>query len=408
MSWTIARLGHRGDGLAEGPIYAPRTLPGEVVTGALDGDRLQEIRVLTPSDHRVSAPCRHYRGCGGCALQHADDGFVADWKQGVVAAALAAQGLDAPFKPIAVSPPGSRRRATFSGRRTKKGALVGFHGAQSAAILPVPDCLLVTPALQAALPMLEALTCIGGSRKGEVSFAVTETRTGLDIAVTGGKPVDAALGEALTSAIRGYGVARLSWDGELVAQEDPPVIAFDGLDVPLPPGAFLQATLPGEAALRSAVEATIGAANSVVDLFAGCGTFALPLSRRRSVLAVEGDTAMLSALEAGWRAAGGLHALETAKRDLFRNPLLADELDRFDAIVIDPPRAGAEAQMAQIAQCHVPVVAAVSCNPVTFARDAKCLTQAGYRLEWVQVVDQFRWSPHVELAACLTRSHIAT
>lgn len=408
MEITIDRLGHKGDGIAPGPLFVPRALPGEVVTGTVEGDRLAAPRIVTPSAQRVAAPCRHYKSCGGCAVQHATDAFVADWKTGIVRTALTAQGLEAPFRPILTSPPESRRRAAFSGRRTKKGALVGFHAPASDIVTPVPDCLLVTPALRTALPLCEALVIAGGSRKGEMTLSVTETETGLDIAVTGGKPLDVTLQQTLAQAIRGAPVDRLSWEGDVVLQEAPPRVLFDGLRVPLPPGAFLQATVEGECALRDAVSEAVGDARRIIDLFAGCGTFALPLARHAEVHAVEGDAPLTDALLDGWRAAGGaLKTVTAATRDLFRNPLLPDELAKADAVVIDPPRAGAEAQTRALADARVPVIAAVSCNPATFARDAAILISGGYRLEWVQVVDQFRWSPHVELAAKLSLDHMA-
>ena len=191
--FTIERLGDKGDRVAAGPVFVPRTLPGEVVTGDVQGDRVAQPRIVTPSDDRVSAPCRHYKSCGGCALQHASDGFVASWKTSVEQMAPAAQGVEATFRPIIVSPSFSRRRAAFSGRRTKKGALVGFHATASDVITPIPDCQLVTPALREALPLCEALTIAGGSRKAELSLNVTETDQGLDVAVQGGKPLDMAM-----------------------------------------------------------------------------------------------------------------------------------------------------------------------------------------------------------------------
>lgn len=404
---TIDRLGHLGDGVAAGPLYAARCLPGEVVAGTVESDRLAEPRIVTPSPHRVKPPCRHYKGCGGCAVQHADDAFVAEWKMGIVRAALAAQGLDAPFRPIHTSPARSRRRAVFSGRRTKKGALVGFHARASDTVIDVPDCLLVDPALLDARPALEAITRAGASRKGELSLTVTVAPEGPDVAVTGGKPLDMALRVELGALVGAHGLSRLTWEDETVALQSPPTVRFDGIAVSPPPGAFLQATVAGEAALRLAVAEAVGDAGRIVDLFAGCGTFALPLARKAEVHAVEGLDTLTGALIAGARRTQGLRKVTAEVRDLFRRPLLADELDRYDAVVIDPPRAGAEAQTEQIAASGVPVVAAVSCNPATFARDAARLVGAGFRLDWVQVVDQFRWSPHVELAARLSRNHMA-
>ncbi len=400
---TIARLGHHGDGIAPGPVFVPMALPGEEVEGEIDGERMQDCRIIAPSADRVKAPCRHYRACGGCALMHASDGFVADWKQDVVRQALAAQGLDAPFRPVLTSPPRSRRRATFSGRRTKQGAVVGLHGRRSGAIVEIPDCQLLHPALIALLPVLEEITLTGGSRKAELSLSATVTDTGVDLAVRGGKPLEQSLFSSLSALAEKADLARLAWDGDLIATRRPPARRFGKALVVPPPGAFLQATAEGEAGLVAAVTEAVGDAGTVADLFAGCGTFALPLAATASIHAVEGDAAMVAALDAGWRGAAGLHRVTTEARDLFRRPLLPDELARFDAVVIDPPRAGAEAQATQIAASTLSLVAAVSCNPVTFARDARILTDAGFRIDWVQVVDQFRWSPHVEVSARLSR-----
>ncbi|WP_299950143.1 class I SAM-dependent RNA methyltransferase [uncultured Ruegeria sp.] len=399
---TIIRLGHQGDGIADGPIYVPRTLPGEVVSGTLNGQVLADIRVETPSDQRVKVPCRHYKACGGCQLQHAADEFVADWKVEVVRNALAAQGLDAPMRPIHTSPEYSRRRATIAVRRTKKGTLAGFHGRASDTITEIPDCHLLHPSLTRAIPVAEALALLGGSRKGVLAVTLTLSEGGLDVAVKGGKPLDGPLEMALAQATEHHGLARLSWDDEVIAMRTPPVQHFGPVGVVPPPGAFLQATKDGEQALlRAITEATQGA-KRIVDLFAGCGTFSLPLAQSAEVHAVEGEAEMTKAMDQGWRKAQGLKQVTTEARDLFRRPLMPDELKKFDAAVLDPPRAGAEAQVAELAQARRLVIAYVSCNPVTFARDAKILVNAGYTLEWVQVVDQFRWSSHTELAARFT------
>ncbi|MBO9446035.1 RsmD family RNA methyltransferase [Ruegeria sp. R14_0] len=402
QTYTITRLGHQGDGIADGPVFAPRTLPGEVVTGTLAGQVLSDIRVETPSDQRVKAPCRHYKSCGGCQLQHAADDFVADWKVEVVRTALAAQGLEARMRPIHTSPERSRRRATIAVRRTKKGTLAGFHGRASDTITEIPDCHLLDPALIAAIPVAEALAVLGGSRKGVLAVTMTLSEGGLDVAVKGGKPLDGPLELTLAQATEKHGLARLSWDGEVLAMREPPVQRFGLAGVVPPPGAFLQATKDGEQALLKAVSEVVGHSKRIVDLFAGSGTFSLPLAEIAEVHAVEGEAAMMQALDQGWRRAQGLKRVTTEARDLFRRPLMPDELKSFDAVVIDPPRAGAEAQVAELAQALRPVIAYVSCNPVTFARDAKMLVNAGYTLEWVQVVDQFRWSSHTELAARFT------
>ena len=402
----ILRLGHQGDGIAEGPVFAPVTLPGEVVTGELEGQVLRDVRIVTPAPERVAAPCRHFKACGGCAVQHACDAFVAAWKVDVVRNALKAQRLETDFRPIHTSPPQSRRRATIAARRTKKGAMAGFFGRGSDVIVEVPDCQLLHPDLMAGLEVAKAIAIEGGSRKGTLAVTVTLSSAGLDVLARQGKPLDGPLRMALAQLCERLGLARLCWEDEVIAMRSPPLQRFGDAPVLPPPGAFLQATEDGEHALLAAVTEAVGDAAQVADLFAGCGTFSLPLARQARVHAVEGEAEMTGALEQGSRKAAGLKPVTVEARDLFRRPLLPDELGRFDAIVLDPPRAGAERQVAEVCKAAVPRIAFVSCNPVTFARDAAMLVAAGYALDWVQVVDQFRWSPHVELAACFTRSTI--
>ncbi|MFY1712609.1 class I SAM-dependent RNA methyltransferase [Tritonibacter mobilis] len=405
---TIERLGHQGDGIASGPLFAPRTLPGEIVTGVVQGQSLTDIRIEQPSEHRVQAPCRHYKSCGGCQLQHVSDDFVAQWKTDIVRNALLSRGLETEFKPILTSPAHSRRRATIAVKRTKKGAMAGFHGRASDVITEIPDCQLLAPDLMAALPMAEDLAIIGASRKAPLSVTITTSEVGLDVLVRNGKPLDGPLRIQLAQAVERHKLARLTWDDEPLGMEQPPTQKFGVARVCPPPGAFMQATPEGEAALVSAVRDAVGGARRIVDLFAGAGTFSLPLATGAEVHAVEGEREMMQALEQGWRKAQGLKKVTTETRDLFRNPLLVEDLRKFgqvyDAVVIDPPRAGAEAQVQELAKAKLPTISYVSCNPITFARDAEVLVSAGYRLNWVQVVDQFRWSSHTELVASLSLS----
>ena len=400
MKLTIARLGHHGDGIAEGPegaVFVPGMLPGEEVEGDLSGNTLTGAKIVTPSPDRVKPVCSHAKSCGGCQMQHARDSLVADWKQGIAAGALAGQGLEAPLRPILTSPSRSRRRATLAARRTKGGTLIGFHARASDTIIPVPNCQLLHPDLMAAVPTLEALVVAGGSRSGALDLTVTRTLAGPDVVVKGGKPLDAEMRLQLARIAEAQGLSRLTWEDEVVALRAAPMQRFGRALVAPPPGAFLQATAEGEAALLATVREAVGKAARITDLFAGSGTFSLPLAERAEIHAVEGDAAMMAALDKGWRMAGGLHKVTVETRDLFRRPLEPDEFKGVEAVVIDPPRAGAEAQTATLARSKVPVIAMVSCNPVSFARDARVLIGAGYRLDWVQVVDQFRWSPHVEL-----------
>jgi 23S rRNA (uracil1939-C5)-methyltransferase len=400
---TIDRLGHLGDGIAPGPVYVPLTLPGEVVDGDLSGDRIPVPFIVTPSPDRVRAPCPHYRTCGGCSLMHASDMFTADWKSEVVRSALSAQGLGSPIRDVITSPARSRRRATFAGRRTKVGALVGFHARGTDQLIAIPDCRLLHPRLLATLPVLEDLIKVGASRSAPLALAAAVTDDGIDLVVSGGKPMTPELFDNLAQLADKADLARLTWGDDVVATRRVPGQTIAGTRVVPPPGAFLQATREGEVALQSGVRDALAGAGTVADLFAGCGTFALDLSRTAPVHAVEGDAAMLAALDQAWRGATGLKRVTTEMRDLFRRPLLRPELERFEALVIDPPRAGAEEQVRAIAEASVSCVAMVSCNPVTFARDARTLASAGFRIDWIDVIDQFRWSPHVELVARLVR-----
>lgn len=406
MKVTIDRLGHLGDGIAQGPlgaIFVPGMLPGEEVEGELQGDQLADFRIVTPSVNRVKPPCSHAKTCGGCMMQHASDGFVADWKLGIVKGALAGQGLEAELRPIITSPSKSRRRATIAARRTKTGALMGFHARASDMVVEVPNCQLLHPDLIATFPGLQALVKLGGSRTAEVSLTVTRSLSGADVMVVGGKPLDGQLQLELARVTETYGFARLTWNGDTVALRTAPMQRFGRALVSPPPGAFLQATVEGEQALLRTVALAIGAAKKIVDLFAGVGTFALPLAERAEVHAVEGEPAMTAALAKAANTTEGLKRVTVETRDLFRRPLEEDEFKGVEAVVIDPPRAGAEAQMAVLARSKVPVIASVSCNPISFARDAKVLIAGGYHLDWVQVVDQFRWSAHVELVAKFSR-----
>lgn len=409
----IDALGHLGDGVAltaEGPVHVAGALPGEMAEGRVTAEPrrlwMPAPRIDEPSPHRIGPPCPHVPACGGCRLQHAGDGFLAAWKAGLIAEALAARGLSATIRPMAVSPPGSRRRVTLAARRTRKGVLLGFHGRAAHSIVPIASCPVADPRIVAAFPALAALCGRVAARKGEIRVAVTASEDGLDVDLDGGKAPDAAGRAALAEAAHAAGLARLSLSGETVATIRPPAQRMGNARVVPPPAAFLQATPQGEAALVAGVAEALGGARRVVDLFAGVGTFALPLAGAMTVHAVEAEGAALAALDAGWRGAPGLRTVTTEVRDLFRRPLLPAELDRFDAAVVDPPRAGAEAQSRALAASRLDRLAMVSCNPASFARDARLLADGGWRIDWVQPVDQFRWSAHVELVAALSRGPV--
>lgn len=396
----IEGLTHLGLGkVDDGRTLLPRVLPGEEVAVAQDGT----VRIITPSADRVSAPCKHFKTCGGCAMQHANDAFVANWKLEIVQKAMAAQRIETVYRDVLTSPANSRRRAKLAGKRTKSGAMLGFHAKGTHTLIPVPECQLLTPGLMSQFPMLEELVVVAASRKAEIALTVTETAVGLDIVVDTEKPLTPELRNELATFAQNHAIARLVWVDEPVVTMQPPVQYFGGTAVLPPAGAFLQATKHGEESLLGAVQEITAKADRIVDLFAGSGTFTLPLAARAEVHAVEGEVEMIKALDRGWREGKGLKRVTSEARDLFRRPLEPDELRKFDAAVIDPPRAGAEAQIATLAASEIKVIAMVSCNPVTFARDAVALQKAGFTLNWVQVVDQFRWSAHVEVVGSFTR-----
>lgn len=400
---VINRLGLRGDGVADGPIYVPRTLPGEVVEGDVVDDRILSPRIITPSEMRRKPPCRHFKICGGCALQHAKDEFVAGWKVNLVRDALKHQGITAELETIHTSPAHARRRAVLHGKRTKSGAQVGFHTRGTDRLVEVPDCQLLTAPIMEAFPVFEALTIGAASRRGVLAIRVIDTGHGLDVGLDGGKELDMELRQVLAECMRSTTIIRLTYDDEVIGLDHPPSLTFGTASVVVPAGAFLQATEAGEQALVTMMMRAVEGAERVVDLFSGCGTFSLPLAQNAEVLAVETEAGMLEVLDRGWRGSTGLKKVSICERDLFRQPFLAEELDKFDGIVLDPPRPGALAQCSEIAKCSVATVGFVSCNPVTFARDAKTLLDGGYVLDWIEVVDQFRWSTHVEISARFIR-----
>jgi len=399
MSEKVISLTHHGMG---------RLASGDLVGGVLPGELIERtdqnsVRVLEPSTDRVSPPCRHAKSCGGCVVMHASDGFAAEWKTDIVRKALSSRGLDTEVREIYTSPSQSRRRAKFSGRRTKKDAMVGFHAAASHALVEVPDCQLVRPEMLALMPVLKELTKIGASRKSEVQFTVIQSDHGADVWVESDKDVDDGMRVELAKIAQTHQLARLSWNDDVIVTLRKPLIQMGKAKVEPPMGAFLQATPDAEAQMVELVKSIIGDARSVADLFSGCGTFTFPAAQNAKIHAVEGEAELIAALDSAWRQTAGLKRVTTETRDLFRRPLEPDELNRFDAVILDPPRAGAEAQIQCLTKTNVKKIAMVSCNPTTFARDAESLTTNGYSLDWVKPIDQFRWSAHVELVGSFTR-----
>lgn len=404
---TIARLGAQGDGIADaagGPVYVPFALPGERVNVALACRKADLVSVLEASPQRAEPACRHFTDCGGCAIQHLEETAYRAWKRGLLAEALRAKGIEADIAPLVSCPPHSRRRAGFTARRTEKGILLGFNAALSHRIVDIEECPVLLPQLVAALPTLRQLGSLVARTNDAFRLSVTYTGSGLDVAAEGsgrleGKPRQAAIEFCLRN-----GIARLSVDGEIVIEPKKPTVMVGEVAVMPPPGAFLQAVGEAEEAMAGLVAGHLRKAKRVADLFAGIGTFALRLARASEVHAVEGDAQALASLDRAYRFGAGLKKVTVEKRDLFVRPVTYKELDAsFDGLVFDPPRAGAEAQAAQIARSQVRLVAAVSCNPLTLARDLAILIEGGYVLKSVTPIDQFLWSPHLEAVALLEK-----
>jgi 23S rRNA (uracil1939-C5)-methyltransferase len=406
---AIARIGHRGDGIAEGsagPIYVPYTLPGE--TAEVDAwpghpDRRQLVKVEVASPERIAAICPHFGICGGCALQHWSAQHYREWKRGLVVAALAQAGLAAPVHELIDAHGEGRRRVVLHAWRRTHGILeVGFAALRTHRLVAIDHCPVLAPSLDGAIAAAWAIAeALAGEGK-PLDVQVTATESGLDVDVRGSGPLAPARMTGLARIAERHRLARLTRHGDLVAQRIGPVVSMGRVQVALPPGAFLQATAAGEAALAALVIAHCGTARTIADLFAGVGPFALRLAERAKIIAADQEGEAIAALREAAKTPG-LKPIVAERRDLFQRPFLASELARLDAVVFDPPRQGAQAQARELAASKVPLVVAVSCNPATLARDARILVDGGYRLTGVTPVDQFLYSAHVELVARFAR-----
>lgn len=403
----IRSMGAQGDGVADHEgrqIFVPLALPGETVLADVSDGRARLKEILASSPERHPARCSHYGECGGCSFQHLRDDAYLTLKRDQVMTALSFSGISAPVEPVVAIAPQTRRRAVFAAHRSGPNAVIGFHARRSHKIVPISDCSVITQGIMKLLPQLRPLITIVASSKDALTVVITETQTGFDVALSG---IPRALpADARVRAVQAAGdlkLARLAINGETVMELAAPVLQMGQASLVPPPGGFLQACAQAESVMVSLVKDAVGDARRIVDLFSGAGTFALPLASRATVHAVESDAAGLDALVSAARGASGLRPVTAEKRDLFRRPLTRDELKRFDAAVIDPPRAGAEAQTRELAASGIKSIAMVSCNPQTFARDLGILTAAGYHTGRITPVDQFLWSHHVEIVAHLSR-----
>ncbi len=428
---VIEGLGARGDGFADLAgrlVFVPFTLPGDRVRVRLTGEagggfKAEVLELMEEGPGRAEPPCPHFGTCGGCALQHLSDAAYGEWKQGLVSQALAQRGLnDVAVAPLVRSAPGTRRRATLAatgaatGAATRDGANVGlgFHGRESHRVVDLETCLVLTPGLVSLLPALRgALAALLVPREA-AAVTLCETETGIDVLIVSETAPGLAAREALAALAEARDLAQLSWaarpaagaapEPEPVVMRRAPLLHFAGVPVAPPPGGFLQPTAAGEAALVDRVLAYLPEdAETIAELYAGCGTFTFALADCARVHAVERDETALAALWTAARQAGLAGRITVTAQDLTRAPVLAEDLEGGDCVIFDPPRAGAREQAAEIARSSVPAAVAVSCNPKTFARDARILVDGGFTLVEVTPVDQFPWTGHLELVAKFRR-----
>ncbi|MBP2486148.1 class I SAM-dependent RNA methyltransferase [Rhizobium leguminosarum] len=410
---TIEKLGALGDGIASsagGPVYVPFSLPGETVAIARVKSQGTIMSITTPSPDRQEPPCRHFGPdgvngtCGGCTLQHMADAPYRAFKRQLVIDALKSKGLTPEVGEIVPARPGERRRVVFAARKTEKDMLVGFNQAESHHIVAIEECPISSAGIIARLPAIRAIAASLATNAEPFRVAVLETLSGLDISVDDVKKLsDPQRRKAIETALGLRGIARVSLNGEILVEPSKPMVEFGGVQVSPPPGSFTQATKPAEEAMAELVLAHAGKAKRIADLFAGSGTFSLRLARIGRVHAVEAEAKALAALDHAARNTQGLKPVTVEKRDLFRRPLMTQEFKPYDAVVFDPPRAGAEFQCQELARSGVKKIVAVSCNPLTLARDLAILVEGGYRITQVTPIDQFLWTSHVEVVATLEK-----
>jgi len=396
VTTTIIALGHKGEGIAEVDgkrVFVPFALAGERVEIAIDGDRGMLVSVLEASTERAASACAHFGRCGGCQLQHLERGAYEAFKSGLVETALRHQGIEARVERLIDAAGTGRRRATLHVRDGQ----AGYMRQRSHALEDIEACPILVPQLARAPEIARAV----GAAVGEADVAFSATLCGIDLAVlTKSKRAEAS---RLAPLMARYGLARLALNGELLLQAQVPLVAMGRAQVELPIGSFLQATQEAEEALADYVLAGIGKAKSVADLFCGVGPFALRVAERVTVTAFDSDRPAVAALEKAARHTKGLKQITARARDLFRDPLTRFELDGFDCVVLDPPRAGAQVQIEEIAVSKVKRVVMVACDPRSFARDAARLLAAGFAMRDLTALDQFAWSNHIEIAALFHR-----
>ena len=401
---SIVALDAHGQGVAANGAIVPLALPGDRTLVKLEGKRAELIETLNAAPDRAAPICRWFGRCGGCAAQHMSASLYRQWKRGLVVEALAREGVVAAVEDLVDAHGAGRRRATFHARFPHGTPdEVGFMRARSHDIIAIDNCPLFNPGMAAAIPAARALSADLRGLMKPLDIGVTATLDGLDIDLRGSGPLERAEAQKLARTADALDLARVSNHGEVVIERRSPRVAFGEALVRLPPGGFLQATEAGEMWLAAFAERALADSKRIADLFCGAGAFALRLARQHEIFAADADSAAVAALARATAATPGLRKLVAETRDLFRRPLRPDKLAAFDAVLIDPPRAGALEQARELAASELPLVVSISCNAATFARDARILVEGGFLIEAVTPLDQFRFSPHVEIAAVFRR-----
>ncbi len=408
LSAKIDRINSKGQGVvldkSNGSVTEiPFSLPDETIEYSHYEGKVGDINVKVCSPHRVKPNCPQFQKCGGCSLQHASESFVTDWKTSIVSKELADKGLYPKYFSTYVMPERSRRRAVFSGRRTKKGTIVGFKSYRSDQIVRTIGCIVIDKKILSFLPGMEEITALGCTRSSTIKIHVSVSENGLDVLVKSGKLLNRFLIGQLTKIAVQWNLARLSWNGELILSPKPPFQNYGRVKITPPEEFFMQATKEAEDIMVEAASKALKGQKNVVDLFCGSGTFSLPLSKGRNIIAFEKSSKMLNALDFASRHNSSFRAIRTRSRNLFKNPVSKDELSSVDGAVVNPPRAGARSQCRELAKSNVSKIILVSCNPTTFALDSEILVNGSYKLDSVRVIDQFRWSHHIEVLAIFSK-----
>ena len=391
MQITIEHLNWRGEGVGLGQTFR-NVLAGEIIDTATG-------QIIQTSGERIEAFCKYYLRCGGCQLQHWQQVPYQDWKKNLIVAALEKRGINFPVAKIVDAHGAGRRRVSLHVRRKEGAVIAGFMAARSHDLIDIDQCPILVPALENSTDIARKL----GAKLGDCDVSLTAVDNGLDVSIKAERKIADGQLPRLAGLVTELNLARLTINRDLVATRSTPAVSIGKSLVQVPPGSFLQATKAGEQALANLVLASLGKSKSVADLFCGIGPFALRIAENAKVTAIDSDKPAIASLALAARLTSGLKPLKAEARDLMREPLVANELKDFDAVVFDPPRAGAEAQAKQLAKSTVKAIVAVSCDPASFARDAEILLGGGYKLKSLTAVDQFKWTSHVEIVAALGR-----